>query len=192
MRRTAPLLFGISLLLAGCGNALSPTLQGHLQNPLFAEYYYDDLVEQMVQLVIDESPLLDDERKKDAADRTRREALELSKAASALQEQGRQGHFVPADGFAQGEVLLLNGMLSFHPEFITIPQPSMHVLLSNAVDPRDVDFPDDSAVDIGPLQSPYGDQSYVLPANAATQPWRTAVLWDTTLGRLVGFAQLSQ
>ena len=68
----------------------------------------------------------------------------------------------------------------------------MHLFLSESVDPRDIEFPDDSSVDLGPILSPYGAQRYAVPTTDPPQRYRTAVLWDMKLERLYGFAQLSE
>lgn len=63
--------------------------------------------------------------------------------------------------------------------------------VSNAVDPRDVNFPDDTAIDLGQLESPYGMQRYSVPgAEEEVQQYRTVVLFDKSLERIYGFAQL--
>ena len=189
MRRIA-LALGF-LALAGCNGGLrtSATLEQKLANPLFAEYYFDDLVERMVELDIQNDPVLKDARKKSLVDEIRRDGLQRAKEATKKQLEGSAGSFVPADGYAQGEVLAVDGRLYLHPQFLTVPSPSLHIFISNALDPRDGTFPDESAQDLGLLLSPYAEQDYAMPAN--DKPFRTAVLWDTKLEKLIGFAQLS-
>jgi len=69
----------------------------------------------------------------------------------------------------------------------------LHVYLTNAVDPRDVAFPDPSAKDIGLIASPYGAQSYALALTPdELKKYRTVVLLDRELNRIYGFAQLSK
>ena len=89
-----------------------------------------------------------------------------------------------------GQALALEGHLYFGPTFLTLPGPSLHVFMTKAVDPRDVAFPDPSAVDLGLLKTPYGTQSFDMPATVTLPGYRTVVLWDTRLKRLSAFAQL--
>lgn len=194
--RATPFIVGSTLLLlAACGapKPVSISLQQRLANPLYAEYYFDDLVEHLVDLDIQNDPTLDDARAKSAADDARRDGLQAAKAATKKQAEGLDGVFIPAKDFAQGEVLLVDDMLFFHPQFLATPSPDIHVMLSESIDPRDGEFPDANAVDAGPLQSPYGDQSYTLPITTPAgeqPPYRSIVLWDATLQRIVGFAQM--
>ncbi|TSC79153.1 MAG: hypothetical protein G01um101425_790 [Candidatus Peregrinibacteria bacterium Gr01-1014_25] len=189
MQRIA-LLLGL-LALAGCagGARTSASLEQKLANPLFAEYYFDDLVEQLVQLDIQNDPVLDDARKKSIVEGARRDGLQRAKDATKKQQEGSMGNFVPAKGFAQGEALAVDGRLYFSPAFLTVPSPALHVFVTNVVDPRDVEFPDDSARDLGLIVSPYAEQDYVLPESE--KPIHTVVLFDTALDRVIGFAQLS-
>ena len=187
MRRIA-FLFAGTLLLAACTAGPSASLQDRLQNPLFAEYYYDDLVDQMVTLQLHNDPAVVEDAGKDLADATRRDALQQSRDAQGLQQQGRMGEFVEAEAYAKGEVLLTDDALYFHPTFLATPGVDIRVMLTESIDPRDVEFPDPSAQDLGGLKSPYGDQWYAL--SAPQDSMRTVVLWDAGLKRLMSFAQL--
>ena len=195
MRRTLLLAASSALLLSACGRpatAVSVSLEQRLANPLFAEYYFDDLVERLVDLDIQNDASLEDAGIKNAADAARREGLQAAKNATKKQNEGVQGMMIPGKDFAQGEVLIVDDMLYFHPQFIATPGVDVRIYLSEALDPRDGDFPDASAVEVGPLQSPYGDQSYALqPSAEGERPaFRSLVLWDAALERLSGFAQL--
>ncbi len=91
-----------------------------------------------------------------------------------------------------GYVLHLDCTVFFSSDFTTSPGPSLRVFLTTTVDPRDVTFPDKSAVDLGPLQSAYGAQQYSMPGDDSAGALRTFVLFDTRLKSIYGFAQLSQ
>lgn len=194
--RLTPLALAPLLLLAACGRPpvpVSVSLQERLANPLYAEYYYDDLVERLVDLDIQNDPSLDDAAVKNASDAARRDGLQAAKAATKKQAEGMEGVFIPAKDYASGEVLLVDNMLFFHPQFIATASPDTRVYLSEAIDPRDAEFPDATALEVSPLQSPYGDQSYTLPVvtpDGEQPPYRSVVLWDEALKRIVGFAQL--
>ncbi len=194
MRRSL-LIASSLLLLSACGRpatAVSVSLEQRLANPLFAEYYYDDLVEHLVDLEIQNDAMLEDASVKAASDAARRDGLLAAKSATKKQEEGLSGNMVPAKDFTEGEVLVVDNMLFFHPEFITTPGPDVRVYVSNVIDPRDAAFPDPTAVDVGMLQSPYGEQSYALvaPKEGEAPSLRSVVLWDAALKRIVGFAQL--
>ncbi|MBI1934776.1 hypothetical protein HYS30_03875, partial [Candidatus Peregrinibacteria bacterium] len=92
----------------------------------------------------------------------------------------------------RGMALLSGNTLYLSPDFEGTPGISLHLFLTTVVDPRDVKFPDADVVDLGPLKSAYGAQAF--PATLPLNPilYRTAVLWDTALERLIAFAQLSE
>lgn len=186
--------FAIPLLLALSACAApgidNEQLASRMENPLYAERYYDDLVEQMVGFVLQEDTLLQDEAKKELIERTRVDGLRKAAAANDRQREGLIGSVVSDFGYARGEMLLLDGMLYVGPEFETIPGPDLRVHLSTVVDPRDGTYPDDTAVDLGTIANTYGAHAYVLP-EGAPENLRTVVLYDHALGRIYGFAQLS-
>ncbi len=76
------------------------------------------------------------------------------------------------------------------------PGPEVYVMISTILDPRSESgasiFPDASAVNLGRLQTPYGAQTYVIPEASKDTVFRTVVLWDKRLERVMGFAQLAQ
>ena len=94
--------------------------------------------------------------------------------------------------YARGTALLTGNTLYLSPDFEGTPGLSLHLFLTTAVDPRDVEFPDADAIDLGPLKSAYGAQEFAanLPLNQVL--YRTVILWDAALERLVSFAQLSE
>ena len=89
-----------------------------------------------------------------------------------------------------GEVVYVPNMLHFGTKFESSPGVSLRVYLTTVVDPRDVVFPDDTALDLGTLKNAFSAQSYNVPEVENPKLYRTAVIWDTKLDRLYGFAQL--
>jgi hypothetical protein len=185
---------GLSLLLASCTSAPPKqiTLEERLQNPLFAEQYGDLLVESLVELEIQNDPLLEDTGKKDRADDARREALDIAKEATKKQRDGTIGNFVPVAEFAKGEVLYLENTLYFGPTFEVVPGPDLWIYLTTLVDPRETAFPDETSIEVAGLESPYGDQWYPVKNIEDPLLYRTVVLFDRDLERIHGFAQLSK
>ncbi len=192
MKRLFVLLLPL-LVLAGCASKPPQlTLEEALLNPLFAEQYYDMLVDLIVELEIKKDPLLEDKRKKATADEARRDALAKAKEATKVQREGTMGGFVPAKEFAKGEVLYRENRLFLGSTFETSPGPSLHLFLSTVVDPRDTAFPDDTSIDLGRLESAFGAQQYSVPPMDNPLLYRTVVLFDTKFERIYGFAQLSK
>jgi len=191
------LLCGITLLpLAACFGPpgdQSATLQQQIENPLFLERYAEEMVENMVQITIEENPILDDTRKAAIVEQTRTYWLDEAKQARRAQQEGKSGSFLPMEEYARGEVLLAaDGHLYISPTFEATPSPSLHILISTVLDPRDANFPDDSSIDLGPIQTNYGAQTYNLPEDMENLLlFRTVILWDTELERLQSFAQIS-
>lgn len=196
MKRSSALL-ALPLLLAGCGYGLprqDAVLQDQLRNPLYAEYYYDDLTDQMISIALRDDPMMADAAKRNTIDRTRTRALEHAQYAIKTQMKGRSGVFVSDMHLVTGDALLLDGILYIGPTFDAAPGPSQSLYLTTTVDPRDGAFPDPTAVRIGGLKNQYGAQAFdvsTLTPAAGTGAFRTAVLWDDELNVLYGFAQLT-
>lgn len=200
MRTTLLWTIAITTLLAGCTTTYvasptnDPPLAERLHNPLYAEYYFDDLTEQMLTLALREDPSLQDATIRNMVDRTRTESLERAAAAVKAQKEGRIGPFLSDRELVFGEALLLDHVLYFGPTFDSAPGPSLHTYLTTVVDPREDVFPDPTAIALGPLKDQYGAQSFAVPPDAesgSTIPLRTVVLWDNELEILYGFAQLA-
>ncbi len=189
-----------TLALAGCGNGAGlPTrdtaLQDHLRNPLYAEYYYDDLTEQMVKLALRQPEDIADPAVRSVVDRTRTRSLEHAEVARKAQEKGLSGIFLSDNEPVLGEALLQGDVLYFGPTFDCAPGPSLQVYLTHDIDPRDNDFPDDTTVLLGAIKDQYGAQAFAVPSQRDTgtgSALRTVVLWDDELDLLYGFAQLSK
>ena len=171
----------------------SAELQQQIENPLYLERYAEEMVENLVKMAIDEDPILEDKRKAAVVEQSRTYWLEEAKRARREQQEGRSGTFIPMGRYSHGEVLLASdGHLYIDSLFESTPSPSLHVFISTVVDPRDVEFPDESSIDLGLIRSGYGAQTYELPENMENLLiYRTVILWDTELDQLQSFAQLS-
>ena len=187
------LLVASVILLSGCQakTVYEPDLDSMLQNPLFAERYSEALVDALVNLEIYQDPLLEVEDNAKTVDTAKEKWLKVAKQSRKDQRKGSKGGFVAMRSFVTGEVLYVPNTLHFAPEFITDPGIDLHVYFTTVIDPRDVDFPDETAFDLGPLKSAYGVQSYAVPEVEDPKLYRTAVIWDNAIGRLHGFAQLN-
>ena len=187
--RYTPILL---LALTACGTAVfSPDEEALLRNPLYAEQYSEALVDALVNLEIYENPLLEDEAKKKIADETKEEWLKVAKKARADQRDGSIGQFIPMEQFAEGEAIYVHDLVHMSPQFFMTPGPEVRLYLSKVIDPRDAEFPDPTALDLGTIKSAYGAQSYAVPTVDNPKEYRTLVLWDAALGMLVSFAQLN-
>lgn len=192
-RRITPLALIGCIALAGCtSRPNSIGVDRLLRNPLFAERYAENVVDRLVELEIIKDPSLEDETAKVFLEEQRKHWLEVARDARAKQRKGSEGNFIPIGEYAKGDVLSVDHQLHFGTLFEIDPLPSLHVYLTTVVDPRDVRFPDETALDLGPLQTPYGAQTYAVPQVDNPLLYRTAVLWDKNLGRLHSFAQLSK
>jgi hypothetical protein len=178
----SPLLF-----LTACASK-SADLQTLLQNPLYAEQYYDAQVDNMVNMLIGSGELLRDPEVKAAIDESRLEGLRLAQEATAKQSTGKMGIIASDTEEAVGEVLLVDNILYLGPEFQMLPGVDVRVYLSETVDPRDVPFPDSTAVEIDSIHTSFGATQYTV--SSSNKNLRTFVLYDKALKRIVGFAQL--
>ncbi|MFH0770905.1 MAG: DM13 domain-containing protein [Candidatus Peregrinibacteria bacterium] len=181
----------LPLLLAGCAkSAWNPPVQTLLANPLYAERYAADMVNRLTDMEIRQDPLLQDAGKKGLIERTKAEWLLRVKSARDAQKKGFVGEFVTGSEEVLGRALSLNDTLYFSEEFLTYPGPDLRVFLTHALDPRDAPFPDATSIDLGPIESPYGAKTLIVPHQEDPAYLRTVVLWDVRLQRLYGFAQL--
>src|SRR3989344_6722607 len=98
-------LTSVLLLLSACTGRppQGMSLEERLKNHLFAEAYYDTLLDRMVELDIQDDPLLEDSGKASIVENTRRDALAKAKEATRKQREGLVGSFVPAKEQAGGE-----------------------------------------------------------------------------------------
>ena len=197
MKRTIPLI--TLIFLTACTTAETPSslnlpLLERLRNPLVAERYWSGMAEHMADFVRTKDPILKDVVKAGIIDAERLRALERVNQARTLIKQGVSGPFktVSLQEDAFGQALLKDSTLFFDTTFEIKPNPSVHVFLTTAVDPRNVAFPDKGSADLGPLQTAFGAQQYEIPQKKMNPAFRTAVLYDTQLDRVIGFAQLNK
>ena len=193
MKRTLCASFAL-LALTACQNtdeSQEHTLDYLLENPLYAERYAESMVDTMVNLEIYNDPTIEDETKREIAEKAKITWLEIAQEARKEQRKGSIGQFIPAQEYAAGEVLYLNDTIFLAPDFDSSVGPSMHFFLTTAVDPRDVEFPDETAIDVGEIRSNLGTGRYDVPEVEDPKAYRTLVLWDTKLERIYGFAQLN-
>ncbi len=182
-----------ALLLFGCKNAnTSVNTDALFDNPLFVERYAEEMVQGLVELKIQGDPILEDKGIAKIVDKERLSWMANAKEARSQQREGRSGHFITINKYITGEALYLENMLYFGTLFEVTPSPALHVHLTTVVDPRDVEFPDETSIDLGKLQSAYGAQAYQVPEVENPLLYRTVVLWDKALGQMHGFTQLSK
>ncbi len=188
MRISPPLIVSglcITLSLSACSTHTS-------SNPLTDSRYGDELADTLANLIIQSDPLSKDPTMLKTINDNIAMAKDMGNSARDQMAEGMQGAIIALNQDVVGYVLTLDGTLYFSSEFVTDPGLDLHVYLTEAVDPRDGAFPDPSAVDLGKLQSPYGAQSYAITSKKSPELLRTFVLYDRTLNRIYGFAQLSK
>ncbi len=193
MNRTIALTLVTALLLAACAPAaepVTPTLEQNLKNPLFAERYWTELSERMVSLHLAEDPVVKDDRVK-AVDNLKDMGVRRAQEATKIRNSGRYAQFLSIGELTEGDVLLLGNMLYLGTGFASYPGGDVRLYLTDVVDPRDVAFPDATAIDLGKLQSPYDAQMYTLSVDEERlKTVLTVVVWDAALKRIHAFAQL--
>jgi len=182
-----------ALVLAGCTASDGEiSLEQNLQNPLYAERYAEVLVDRIVELKIQNDPILEDDTKAALIEEVRKEWLEVGRDARKKQREGFSGFLISINETTRGELLYVDNTLYTDTLFEVSPGPDLHLYISTIVDPRDVEFPDDTAIDLGQLRSAYGAQKYSVPVVDDPQLYRTVVVWDNKLERLFGFAQIGK
>lgn len=185
------LLFLSFLLLAGCG-VRGTSISEQNQNPLTAARYGDELANALADLIIQNDPIAEDPGMKARIQDEIEQAKKIGNNARNILNRGSMGPLIPIKEDMEGWAAYTNGTLYLSSDFYTRPGPSLRVYLTTVVDPRDVDFPDETAIDLGEIQSMYGAQEYAVNTDTEPRLLRTVALYDTTLQRLFGFAQLSQ
>ena len=184
----------ISLLLGGCTTSPNSdiSLEQRLENPLYAERYAEEMVDRIVEYKIQKDPITEDKKKVAILENARKKWLEVGRDARNKQREGFSGFLITINEPVQGELLYVNNLLYTDTTFTIAPGPDLHLYLSQVVDPRDAEFPDETAIDIGKIQSAYGAHIYTVPPVEDPQPYRTIAVWDNKLEILHGFAQLSK
>lgn len=187
-------LVSLPLFLVACTSTSGTPDAGLKNNPLYAEWYYNELTETMMNLEIQQHPIVKDPQKKEAIDAARQDALAKSQEAVKQKESGQFGTLLSVEEEGVGTVLFLNNVLYFGPDTSVVPGVELHVYVSPVIDPRTESgvtigkFPDASAIDLGVFTTTYGASAYTVPANHPDL--RTVVLWDKALDRIHSFAQL--
>ncbi len=191
MQRFSALLLLSPLLLIACSRAptVGEDLAQKLENPLYARKYYSEQMDYMVSLIIKNDPQAMSGATAKMIDDTRITSLDHARAAGARELEGPRGSFAGPMNETQGDVVLLGNTLYIGPNFYTSPGLQIQMMLTGT-DPRAGTFPDETAVDLGPLKDAFGAHSYDVPPEALNL--RTVVLWDKKLGRLFGIAQLAE
>lgn len=181
-----------ALFLAACTGVGSAGSVRMLDNPLYAEWYYKDLVENMMNLEIQADPITQDPELKPEIETIRREALRNAQEATARRQEGKNGSFRAVTQPAQGQVLLIGNTLYLGPDTNVMPGPDLRLYVSPVQDPLagtgSYAFPDASAIDLGPLRNPYGADIYVISGELPDV--RSVVLFDAKLKKIYGFTQM--
>ena len=190
MKKYILLIASFSLLTA-CGGERS-SLQTQLSNPLYAERYGDSLADTLANIIIMKDSSTENPRTKALIEEEIEKAKSIGNDARRIIDKGMVGAFMEHKEHVTGRALYWKDTLYVSSDFESQPGPDLHVYLSTAVDPRDVAFPDASAIDLGPLTSAFGAQSYRVPRQKNPELLRSVALWDRTLKRLYSFGQLSK
>jgi len=181
----------LGLFVSACSGVGKTSIDAENQNPLTASRYGDELADTLTNLIILKDPIAEEERMKENIQADIKKAKRLSDEARERMANGSMGTFISIQEETYGFAAFTEEKLYLASDFFTDPGPSLHVYLTTVVDPRDVQFPDETAIDLGVIQSTYGAQTYSVPGEGDAKLLRTAVLYDTTLKRIFGFAQLS-
>lgn len=195
--RTLILCSVACIMLSACGSKPTPeaprnaaNLPYHLQNPLFVERYGKELLGQLAKIKTSDSSFLSRKANADRLESLRTEWRSKVDESEVMQNNNLRGGLISVDADALGELLLVKDTLYFGPETSFVPSADLRIYLTTVVDPREVAFPDETAMDLGPIQSPYGPQAYKAPNVTNPLEYRTAVLYDPTLESMFAFAQL--
>lgn len=187
--RTSPSLIIGSLLTMLALTACQANSSG---NPLTDSRYGDELADTLANLIIQNDPITKDPTMLQMIKENIAKAKDMGNNARDMMADGMQGAIIAIKEDVVGYVIALNQTLYLSSEFTSKPGLDLHVYLTETVDPRDGVFPDPTAIDLGALQSPYGGQTYAIMSKKDPKLLRTFVLYDRTLKRIYGFAQLSK
>lgn len=186
------LLTASALFLSACSpSPVAVTdIESETLNPLTAIQYGNELADTLADIIIQKDPLLETPGTEEMLQNQITNAKSIVQAGKDAQSRGRFGPFIEIDEYVSGNVLYVDNRLYFSPSFVSDPGLSLHVYLTQAVDPREGVFPDATAIDLGEIQTVYGPQTYVVPEQENPDLYRMVVLWDTEMERLYGFAQI--
>ncbi len=177
-------------VLTACGDArvAYPNREDIERNPLYV-YAKNSLQVQYITNLEAKEPNMSG-----ALKTPKLQALRAAQDSQALIQEGWLGTFVRGqDDDVTGSVVLIDGWMHIGPSFLMTPGIDMHVYLTQAIDPMEGTFPDETAVEVGPLVTAFGLQSLPLPAGLTLDgTYRTVVLYDAAVKRVLGFAQLEK
>ncbi|MEQ1849722.1 MAG: DM13 domain-containing protein [Candidatus Peribacteraceae bacterium] len=186
-----PFIILTGVILTSCGGNTT-SIANENQNPLTAARYGDERADALANLIITADPIVEKDGMREKIQKEIEQAKNIGSAARTELSVGSMGALIPITDDASGFVALIDTTLYFSSDFFVSPGMDMRVYLTTIVDPRDVPFPDESAINVGVLQSVYGAHSYGLSDDVTEKDLRTVVLYDQGLGRIASFAQLSK
>ncbi len=175
-----------ALLLAGCAANQA------IDNPVLETQRATELADMLAALIISNDPVAQEPDTRASIEREITRAKRALAEAQARQNECVQGGLLPIKVNVQGWTALCKDRLHFGSDFWSTPGADLRVLVTAMVDPRDGDFPDQTAIDLGQLEYPYGPMSFTVGNTKDLEILRTVVLWDKKFNRLYGFAQLSK
>lgn len=191
--RTSHLFFLPTLLLAlAACTPVQTSISEQNQNPLTASRYGDELADTMANFIISDDPIIKDAATRKLIENEIARGKDIATSAREIVGDGLFGGIISIKADVMGYALLADNVLYLSSDFISDPGASLHVYLTTVVDPRDVAFPDATAIDLGSLQATYGPQQYDVPVHDDPNAIRTFVLYDTKLKIIYGFAQISK
>ncbi len=179
-------MFFTGILFTACMHAESN------DNPLVESRRAEGLADTLANLIIQNDSIT---KEKGMTEKITDEIAAAKTHLIEVQEEignGFRGAILSIQEDAHGHVLYLDDTLYFSSDFDADPGINLHAYLTTAVDPREGKFPDSTALDLGEVTVPYGAQSFAVPHQKRPELYRTFVLFDATLKRLYGFAQLNR
>lgn len=187
----ALLFFGAlaTLTFAGCTSGASADLN---DNPLYVLAYQNGIADTLSNLIIQNDPITTQTGAIENIQQGIADARKEAQAAEILFNSGYSGVMNQVAEEAVGTVLYLKDTLYFSPDFYVNAGPDVQVYLVPDVDPRGMELPNSTVIDLGPLKSIYGAQSYRVPHQDKPELLRSLVLWDKEFGRMHAFSQLSR
>lgn len=189
--RTTPIIPFLLLALTAC-SAGQTSIPEQNNNPLTASRYGDELADTMANFIIGNDPIVNDPDMRALIESEIERGKDIAAAAREIHSEGALGAIIGLKAATTGFALYHENTLYFSSDFSTNPGASLHVYLTTIVDPRDTEFPDSTAIDLGKLQAAYGPQQYSVPSQKEEDKLRTVVLFDSKLKMVYGFAQISK
>ncbi len=179
------------LVLSGCAQQTT-SIQEQNMNPLSATRYEEELANTLANFIIQKEKFTEVPGVAEKLQKYIVKAKNRLADADDILNAGMKGPMLSMKVTTTGYAALIGTKLYFSTDFETKPGINLHVYITEAVDPRDVEFPDSTAIDLGEIQTPYGAQVYDVPRQKKKNALRTVVLWDKELKLLYSFGQLSQ